>query len=199
MTKIKTLDELLEEATQRLWDATEALKAAELEKEQARSEFFRLLDLLVEEQPLRIQSVEVDYEDIDRALGLAIQVEKEFPGWKVLDVEDSPSEGVYIFVLQEDPSFQKAVYTNKKLGKTFGRTVSTVGESFDVDGFWTKETTWADEVVDETIVRTVNEKKARNYLANHPELVPAFQEYITPGHLQVKLTPVRDVSAEDLT
>lgn len=103
-------------------------------------------------------------------------------------VEDRPFE--------KDPQMAKFSFANHNLGKVYGRTRA---ESVSYDTAALLQHPVLKEVVLESTVYDVDEKKLDEIMTNHPELVPVIQrEFIAKKKPSIRLSPVRDISPEDL-
>jgi len=135
--------------------------------------------------------------------------ERNFPEWRVVNIE--PSEGQTSVTVEENEDLKKFEFVVDH--KKYGRTVAMVGAEFDAAGFLTwletdSESAGISEeafeaafasVKEEIVVTfTLDESAAEEVIANYPELLPIYQQHSSPGTPQVRLIPIKEVKEEQV-
>lgn len=196
----------LEEIAGILREADEAEKAAKELKDEVKGPFFDLISEVVREEVLlarRTEVVEIGDDEFDPEAWRKLN----FPLHNIVGIsfEGSSEAATKAHItLEESDQFKKYEFTVG--GYKFGRTVRMDGKGFMVDKF---AHTLADKerkipaalrkkllsTVSErmVIVREFDEAKAQELMAEHPETVALFQEFINPGVPKIALLPIKAI------
>lgn len=213
--------EELEQIAEALREADEAEKTAETLKKELRGPFLDLISEVVrDEVPLAKRNETVTAEELERCGGdFETWRVRNFPEWNLVGITSVAStqkqtkgqkrtpklgEGAdSVVTLEESDQYKK--YSFVLNGHKYGRTFKLVGGEFRAQAF--KEEVakredisrdllfqLLDTVKTETVtVYTLDEDKARELMSEHPETMNVFQEYTSPGKLQVSLLPIKAV------
>ena len=182
LTAFEELAELAEAYRQ----ADEAEKAEKKLKEQLYPAIMELITDVVKET-IPLAQKKVKWDDPERR-EVDSWLEIHHPGWRF--VESVSTDEILI---EEDPELMKFEFDVE--GYKFGRTVSHGAPSFDIKGFIDNEPELED-LVEETITYSLDEKKAASYLAEHPDSQTVFERYTVPGKVTPKLLPIRPIKEE---
>ena len=184
-------------------EADEQEKEAADVKKSARGPLLDLMSEVVREEVTlqqRNEEVEVD-EDFD----VETWRKRNFPTWNVVGVQPT-TEGTYIITLEESDQFKKYEFTHG--GFKFGRTVRMKDAGFEVEAFKEHVSQMIDQdEVKDLLLGTIKEKQVIEYvfdegaanalMADRPELVPVFQQFVNPGRPEVSLLPIKPVKESD--
>lgn len=207
-----TLREELYEIAEIYGDADWQEKTAKATKDRVKGPMLELMSEVVREEiPLARQVIEVTNEEASR---YDYDYEKwaasQWPEWRVVGILPTHDELAEI-TLEENDALKKFEFVVN--GKKYGRTIAMVGADFDAEGFYTSlQATSAEEfdldpdaivaaldtVTKEVVtVYTFNEKAAQKVIAEHPEMLPYFEEFTSIGVPQVRMIPIKEVKEEE--
>lgn len=204
--------EELYEIAELLHDADVREKGAKAEKEAVRGPFFDLIsEIIREEVPLARKTVTVELPPIEEVRYFDQEEWRKFhyPEWSIVAIQpESDDEGGpatrHKITLEENDQFKKFEFVHG--GFRFGRTIRMEGKDFKAADFW-KDMKKADKTLDaklkkalQTVVAEkivtvyeVDEAKAMQLMADHPETVAIFQKYMFPGTPKPALLPIKEV------
>jgi hypothetical protein len=205
-TRELTAREELEEIAEVLREADVQEKAAAELKKEVRGPFFELISEIVREEVTlsRETLVVAADENFDARQWQALN----YPLYRVVALGQGPEEGTLAITIEENDEFKKFEFTAG--GFKFGRTVKMAGKGFEADAFVTALENGAFEVEPEVLERlqkcinkeivtvySANEAEMSSVMADHPEAVAIFQEFINPGTPQVALLPIKAIKESD--
>jgi hypothetical protein len=185
--------------TTKLGSAHATSKKAEKELKESRSEFFVAIDdEIVENETLARQTIElpsdIPFPVNEDDQGVINYVKQFHPGWRLADV--GSKENTYI--IEEDPSFKKFVYVNRKDGQVYRRNVSQAGPSLDDERLkeenpelWKRIT--ESKVIPRQVTRVLKDLET----VSNKDLAE-MQEYFVPGPMTVKLDAPRKAKPDEL-
>jgi len=182
-------------------------KGAKKEKETLRGPFLDLMSEVVRDEiPLgRVNETVTDEELAAYGGDFENWRARNFPEWTIVGV--AHEEGRAIVTLEENDAFKKFEFSVG--GFKFGRTFKMVDSNFEAERY-ANEVPKLDDiprdvlkklidcVTSKTIVTyALDETKAEEVMADHPETLRIFQEYLDPGKPQVALLPIRKVKEDE--
>lgn len=182
-------------------------KGAKSSKEVLRPALLELMTEVVrDEVPLARRNEIVTDEELERADGdYEKWVARNFPEWTLVGLQ--AEEGQATITLEETDYLKKFEF--QVGGFKFGRTMKMTGGNFRAQEFLAEVALREDikrPVLGELLatvkseivtVYTFDEKAAQKLMAERPETVAIFQEYIDPGKAQVSLLPIRAIKEEE--
>lgn len=207
---VLTARQELEEIAELLREADQTEKEAKAQKEQARGPFFELISEVVrEEVPLARKTVTVD---LDADFDVEVWRSFNYPEWRVVAFtpeadEEGPATRAKITV-EENEDFKKFEFVVN--GFKFGRTIRMEGKEFKAESFQgavkadttldKKVKTLLNKVVTKKLVPVfeVDEDKAVAIMAEYPETVALFQQFMFPGTPKPALLPIKKAKDADL-
>lgn len=199
--EVTALEEL-QELAEIYRDADVQEKAAKGLKDEIRTPFLELITEVVRDEGDLLRQV-VDVSDAElEPFGHDVQKWRshKYPEWKVVAIESY--EGGMRIGLEEDDSFKKFEFVYG--GFKYGRTLRMSGSTFESKSFLdaVTKTKLPAEVkkqlrdtvkVEKVVTYTFDEAKATKLMADQPETVSLFQDYIHPGTPSVALLPIKPV------
>jgi hypothetical protein len=171
--------------------ADEDEKAAKAEKEQLRPAILALVSEVVrEEVPLSSKKIYIPIGQDAREF-----VQKQHPGWIVIQIEVDSDLDRLAVTIQEDPDLVKFEFEFD--GMRFGRTVSAKRPTFDAERLWQERQDLRSLVREETTTTySLDETKASRAMVDDPSLMDTFRDYWdipAPEPRLLPITPIKDV------
>lgn len=200
----------LEEIGEVLREADEAEKAAKTLKDDVKGPFFELISEVVREEvalATKVVTVELpEGEDFDSERWRAYNE----PLWNIVGIQpEADGKGPatrFVITLEESDQFKKFEFVVN--GYKMGRSIRMDGKGFDVEDFLaavkerklpaaTKKALLSTVSMKPIVVYDFDEAQATALMAEQPETVAIFQEFINPGTPKAALLPIKEVKEKD--
>lgn len=189
------LETRLDEVTATIAYQDRLEKSAKAAKEDARAEFFRLADALLESQQLdRIKVPIPDYVHAGGRFTVAEWAERDYPAWRFIKADWT--EDAYA-ILEHDPSKMPFSWVNNSLGLVFARQISMVKSGIDFEWLTEEHPEIAKAVLTPVTEYVFSDEAAHIYLNEHPESQSVFERVVYPGQTQVKLAAPRKIKEDN--
>jgi len=175
-----------------------AEKGAKDRKALMREPIMELISEVVrEEVPLARKTLNIPREEIDGPFGgdIRLWLQMKFPEWTIDSVVTT--QKAYEIEIAENDALVK--YEFEVDGYKFGRTITRSSPVFDGDGLHEDPEflgLGAEDILVETTIYELDERRASRYLAENPDSAPIFARHTQPGKVAAKLLPFQPLKEE---